>query len=335
MIKYFNSHNFKKNPFFDAIKSGYFYNPCIQGKMNVAVFLSGIGSNFKRLLKYQRELKNQLGEKTPFEIGVVVSDTKNGYFNAKSIISEITGSPKSIPTILLESKKVVPKKFLSTTDKKILEEGRLIYDKITAKKLEPYKINFGILAGYKRLVSPWFIKRIACINVHPAPLNIVDPFSGERSFTGNNAVKKQILAGCKFLQSTVHIVRKGADTGEILMLSEKTPVELEGMTLKTLELNPKILKKIVDSNQKKLKLVGDFKIFPKVILLSALGKYRFDKFGKISLNLNSNSCKPEDIKYSEFKNILKQLLIKNNNSLFLDLFKHKNIEEEVIKCVEL
>lgn len=308
MIKYLNNSLLCKNPLHEAISSGYLYNPKIQGKMRAVVFMSGSGSNFKRIYEYQQELEDKMRGYSPFEISVVFTDTEKGYENAGKIIHNVTGKYDTIPRIFLDPKREILKMLGKNNISK--EEKRRIYDKTIIQELEPNNVNFGILAGYMRLLSSELINRLVCINVHPAPLNIIDPFTGKRRFTGDNAVRDQILAGRDYLQSTVNVAREGADTGEILMLSKYSHINLEGHTIEQLSNYSNLLEEIVERNQTKLKEIGDLDIFPKTVVLAAVGTYRFNLNGKLYFDNNMFETSPEKVSHQDYEEKL-EIIIQN------------------------
>lgn len=307
MANYLNTEDVNQNPFYEAISSGYLYNPTLQGKMKAAAFMSGSGSNFKEIYKTQKNLEEKLGQKSPFEIVGVFTDTEKGYENAGKIIRDVTGKIDTIPRIYLNPKDLILPKMYESTDKKLKEQGRLIYDKATVLALAPHNVNCGILAGYMGLLSPYIINRMLCINVHPGPLNVIDPYTGKRRFTGDSAVKKQIFAGSEYLQSTVNVAREGADTGEILMLSNKSPINLEGHTLEELRRDLNLLDEIANKNQTRLKEVGDLDIFPKAITFAAKGWYKFNPNGHTIFNVPNRFSEhnPEDVKNDTYDAIFK------------------------------
>ena len=104
------------------------------------------------------------------------------------------------------------------------------------------------LAGFMRIISPYFIKEYKnkILNIHPAILP---------AFPGLDAQKQAIEFGAKFSGCTVHFVDEGVDTGpiiiqEIVKISDKD-------TEKTL--SKKILKK-------------EHEIYPKAVALFAKKK---------------------------------------------------------------
>ena len=129
---------------------------------------------------------------------------------------------------------------------------RLQYDKKVISVLKKYKVTptngLVCLAGFMRIISPYFIKEYKnkILNIHPAILP---------AFPGLDAQKQAIEFGAKFSGCTVHFVDEGVDTGpiiiqEIVKISDKD-------TEKTL--SKKILKK-------------EHEIYPKAVTLFAKKK---------------------------------------------------------------
>ena len=121
-------------------------------------------------------------------------------------------------------------------DSRDFKGKRLQYDKKVISVLKKYKVTptngLVCLAGFMRIISPYFIKEYKnkILNIHPAILP---------AFPGLDAQKQAIDAGAKFSGCTVHFVDEGVDSGpiiiqEIVKISDKD-------TEKTL--SKKILKK--------------------------------------------------------------------------------------------
>ena len=91
---------------------------------------------------------------------------------------------------------------------------RLQYDKEIISTLKKYKVTpsngLVCLAGFMRIISPYFIKEYKnkILNIHPALLP---------AFPGLNAQKQAIEFGSKFSGCTVHFVDEGIDTGPIII----------------------------------------------------------------------------------------------------------------------
>ncbi len=137
-------------------------------------------------------------------------------------------------------------------DSRDFKGKRLQYDKKVISILKKYKVTptngLVCLAGFMRIISPYFIKEYKnkILNIHPAILP---------AFPGLDAQKQAIDSGAKFSGCTVHFVDEGVDSGpiiiqEIVKISDKD-------TEKTL--SKKILKK-------------EHEIYPKAIALFAKKK---------------------------------------------------------------
>ena len=128
------------------------------------------------------------------------------------------------------------------------------FDKEVIAILKKYKVTptngLVCLAGFMRIISPYFIKKYKnrILNIHPALLP---------SFPGLDAQKQAIDFGAKYSGCTVHFVDEGVDTGPII-LQEIVEVSSKD-TEKTLS------KKI---------LVREHKTYPKAVELFARNKIK-------------------------------------------------------------
>lgn len=84
--------------------------------------------------------------------------------------------------------------------------SREAFDRHLAAALDPYAPELIILAGFMRILSPWFVHRFAgrIVNVHPALLPL---------YPGLNTHARAISAGDKWHGSTVHFVTDELDGG--------------------------------------------------------------------------------------------------------------------------
>ncbi len=84
------------------------------------------------------------------------------------------------------------------------------YDKHLLKVLESYRVDLIALAGFMRILSPFFVKayKNRIINIHPALLP---------SFPGIHSAKQALESGVKYTGCTVHFVDEGVDTGPIIL----------------------------------------------------------------------------------------------------------------------
>jgi phosphoribosylglycinamide formyltransferase-1 len=94
--------------------------------------------------------------------------------------------------------------------------SREAHDRRMAEALEARGVQLVCLAGYMRLLSPWFIDRFRnrILNIHPSLLP---------AFPGVTAQRDALEHGARVTGCTVHFVDVAIDTGPII-LQEVVPV---------------------------------------------------------------------------------------------------------------
>jgi phosphoribosylglycinamide formyltransferase-1 len=192
--------------------------------INIAVLCSGSGTNLQAII-------DGIGKgHIPARIGIVISD------NAKAFALE-RARKAGIDTIALDKK-----------DYKTRED----FDREIVKRLKDKKIELVVLAGFMRLLSPYFIKeyRNRIINIHPALLP---------SFKGAHGIKDALEHGVKMTGVTIHFVDEHLDNGPII-LQKAVEIE-EGDTEKTL------LERVHKE---------EHRIYPEAIKLFAEGKIKIE-----------------------------------------------------------
>ena len=159
----------------------------MNNKVNIAVLVSGGGTNLQALIYAQKS-----GILTNGEIKLVVSSNKNAYALKRA---ENAG----IKTAICERKGFSQKEF---------EESIL-------NALEKEKIEVIVLAGFMSILSADFVKRYPdrIINVHPS---LIPSFCGE-GFYGLKVHKAALDYGVKVTGATVHFVNEIPDGGRIIM----------------------------------------------------------------------------------------------------------------------
>ena len=159
----------------------------MNNKVNIAVLVSGGGTNLQALIDAQKS-----GIITSGEIKLVVSSNKNAYALKRA---ENAG----IKTTICERKGFSQKEF---------EESIL-------NALEKEKIEVIVLAGFMSILSAEFVKRFPdrIINVHPS---LIPSFCGE-GFYGLRVHKAALDYGVKVTGATVHFVNEIPDGGRIIM----------------------------------------------------------------------------------------------------------------------
>jgi phosphoribosylglycinamide formyltransferase 1 len=151
-------------------------------KKRIGVLLSGRGSNFEALAESVAP-----GRIPNAEIAIVVSNREGapGIDRAKE---------RGIAT------RVIPSKGLE----------REVYDRKVAAVLDEHKVDLICLAGYMRLLSPYFVAKFPnrILNIHPSLLP---------SFPGLESQRQALEYGVKVAGCTVHFVDENLDAGPIIV----------------------------------------------------------------------------------------------------------------------
>ena len=166
-------------------------------KLNLAVFISGRGSNMQALIKACED------PEFPARINVVISN-----------FPEAAGLEKAqsanIPTEVVNHKDFKTREY---------------FEKALLGTLAKYEVDLICLAGFMRLLSPYFLhpweERI--INIHPSLLP---------DYKGTNTHERVLEDGKTESGCTVHHVIPEMDSGPVI-LQKRVPV-LEGDTPETL-----------------------------------------------------------------------------------------------------
>lgn len=238
------------------------YNPA-QGPMQVAGFMSGSGSNLRKIIEHERELAQRHGQ-APYHVAVIFSD------NPKSNAAAI-GTEYKLPVIIHDIKQFYQERNKPLRDLAVRAE----FDQYTVEALTPHHIAAAAYAGYMSIATSVLINAYLGINVHPADLSIMQ--NGQRKYTGLHPVRDAILAGEPELRSTTHLVSEQVDGGKILMISEALPVTINNFSsLSRTEQNT-----IADTYQNQLKEIGDWVIFSKTLEYLATGRFAQDDAGQL------------------------------------------------------
>ncbi len=174
---------------------------------NIAVLVSGGGTNLQALIDYQAEK----GSLCPYNIAVVISDHKDAFAIERAkkagIPYEIT-SPYSV--MGAEKAKAASR-----------EEKRLAVSDKVLEVCNSYKISGIVQAGWLTVLSGKIIQAYAdkIINLHPALL----PKFGGVGMWGHHVHEAVLAAGEKESGCTIHLVNGECDGGKIL-IQKKVPV---------------------------------------------------------------------------------------------------------------
>ena len=148
-------------------------------KINIAVFISGNGSNFKNLILYS------LKKNSKYKINLLISNKAN----AKGL--------------KYTKKFKIKKKIINYVNIKIAEKNIL-------DELKKSKIDLICLAGFMKILSSNLIKKFKgkIINIHPSLLPKYKGLDTHRRAINNN----EKYSGC-----TVHYVNSKLDSGKIIL----------------------------------------------------------------------------------------------------------------------
>lgn len=242
------------------------FDPQARGRvMRVAAFMSGSGTNVIRLLERQKELESE-PRGSPFKIIFIFSDRSDSGSAGEKIALD-TG----IPYFSYDIRKFHSIKGLKRTH--LTPEGmaaRKEFDSVASRLIEAFDIDIIALAGYMSYLT---LNR--CVNVHPADLSIRTPH-GKRQYVGDHGVADAIASGETSLRSSTIWTDAGVDTGPLLMVSSSLKVELPTPLPDLLKDKP-AFKRVVDEHQRRLKEIGDWKIFPLTVEMIARGRFALDE----------------------------------------------------------
>ena len=159
----------------------------------VAILISGRGSNMRELV----------GQASGYEVVLVASN--------KPLAAGLEWAREAgIPTWTWDSKGV----------------DREEFDRVLSGALDDHRVGTIALAGFMRILSPWFVEqwRGRVVNIHPSLLP---------KYQGLDTHSRAIAAGDKASGCSVHIVTEELDAGEVLGSAE-VPIE-PGDTPESLE----------------------------------------------------------------------------------------------------
>ena len=168
--------------------------------INVAVFISGTGSNLKALIKFYKT------KKYPIHIKLIISDNSKAKGLKYGNIFKI-------------------KKKTFNFKKRYLAEKNLLVE------LEKNNIQLICLAGFMKILSKNFIKKFKgkILNIHPSLLP---------NYKGLNTHQRVLQNNEKYSGCTVHLVNAKLDSGKIIQQSKikiykkETPKSLATKILK-------------------------------------------------------------------------------------------------------
>jgi phosphoribosylglycinamide formyltransferase 1 len=158
---------------------------------NLGILLSGRGSNFVAIAD-----SIDGGRITDARIAVVIS-------NKADVPGITTAQRRGLDALVIPSK----------------GKPREEHDREIVAALKQHKVDFVCLAGYMRLLSPWFVQQFPrrILNIHPSLLP---------AFPGLEAQEQAFAYGVKVSGCTVHFVDEELDHGAIV--AQKAVAVVEG-----------------------------------------------------------------------------------------------------------
>lgn len=159
-------------------------------KTKIAILISGRGSNMQALVNACKD------SDFPAEVVLVLS-------NREDAAGLLFAESENIKTVFLNHKNF---------------SSRQEFDQKMSEEIEKSGAEIICLAGFMRLLSPWFVNQWfdRLINIHPSLLP---------EFKGADAVGDAIKAGAKKSGCTVHFVREEIDSGPIILQAEVLVLE--------------------------------------------------------------------------------------------------------------
>jgi phosphoribosylglycinamide formyltransferase-1 len=166
-------------------------------KTKIAILISGRGSNMQAL----------------------IAACQNPDFPAEVVL--VLSNKKDALGLEIAKKNNILTRFVNHKDFSSRED----FDRAVSAEIEKSEAKIICLAGFMRLLSPWFVKKYLgrAINIHPSLLP---------EFKGADAVGDAIKAGAKISGCSVHFVSEEMDSGEIIL--QKEVVVLPNDTKETL-----------------------------------------------------------------------------------------------------
>jgi phosphoribosylglycinamide formyltransferase 1 len=172
--------------------------PDADGRVRVAILISGAGSNMAALIDAARR------PGSAYSMALVVSNNPDASGLALA-------AAQGVATVAV--------------DHRPFGKDRAAHEAAIQAELENFGIEVVALAGYMRLLTPWLVRRWEgrMLNIHPSLLPL---------YPGLDTHARAIAAGDAEAGCTVHLVTEGVDEGPVLdqarvpVLPDDTPQTL-------------------------------------------------------------------------------------------------------------
>ncbi|HHY03673.1 MAG TPA: phosphoribosylglycinamide formyltransferase [Thermoanaerobacterales bacterium] len=163
-------------------------------KLKLGVLVSGGGSNLQS----------------------IIDSCETGYLPAETAV--VISNKPEVYALERANKHDIPAYTLLSKDYKTSRE----YEDELIFILEKHDVDLVVLAGFIKVLSPYFVSKFTrkIVNIHPS---LIPSFCG-RGFYGKKVHEAVIEYGVKITGVTVHFVDEGTDTGPII-LQRAVPVK--------------------------------------------------------------------------------------------------------------
>ena len=246
-----------------------------------AILMSGTGANAEALLA---DVKMR-GEAAPWRCAVMATDAP------ETSRTRAIAAAAGCPVVELDIRAFYRARGLETISL-ATEAGRAARQAWTEalwRLLEPYRIDFGLLAGFVPLSD--LPAHVPCLNVHPGDLTVVDA-AGGRPLAGyackpiervlcddaTDVMRSSVILPSPFFSAAATV-----DDGPVLGVSPEVPADRGGLTAAELRAiraarRPGTtpddeLRRLARRNLENLKLHGDLAVFPAAARAFAEGRF--------------------------------------------------------------
>lgn len=272
-----------------------------------AIFVSGSGTNAEKILEDWQRNKDSLAY-TP----VCIVTDRPERCRAGELADQFGVELVSLDIFEFYQESGLKSISLATEEGRILREE---WTKALYGKLESFSIDFGIFAGFIPLcnITDYF----PCLNVHPGDLTVVNE-EGERVLVGLHTLPVHLA-----VQNDLDVMRSsvivacayedegdGMDEGHIIGISQEVEIDWLGKSREyfiNLFVNRPAEKpesgwqdeyqSFLEKNQEKLKVSGDWVVFPKAVEDFARGFFAY-KNDNLFYKSNKNWLPIQVIEYS-------------------------------------
>ena len=147
----------------------------------LAVLCSGSGTNFQAILDAVRRRRLKA------RVALMLSDNPGAFAVERA-------HRAGVPTVIVDRRRFA---------------GRPAFERKLAQAIDQAGASWIVLAGFMRVLSPWFVKkyRSHIVNIHPALLPL---------FPGPHGIRDALAHGARVTGVTVHLVDEQVDHGPIL-----------------------------------------------------------------------------------------------------------------------